>query len=734
MPNTFYIDPDLGDDSIVNALGWWRVDFTGGTSPAPIVDEIVTGAISGSTAKVTAIGTLTGGSWAAGTAAGTMYFYGKSAAFASEQVNFAGGGHMHITGDFINGAWKTGTLGALAARTAPGDYFLCKKSPPPVSIGDATWTDNSNIITVASGLTVSVETCESNWTADNGSSVASGYSSTSGGFQGSNHLNVTGDSTPGAGERQVWKNIADLNLSAGYDRLNLWFTSSNVILDNQWKICFYDDDLGTNIVDTFLIPAMPAGSQPFVLPREGGGNISGSIRAVGIHYGSSPPAGGKLVALDNLFVSNSSGIDLCSLISKNSTDQGGTEAWFAIGNIVNTSVQIRGYSRIDLWMKYATLGTSPETVTTYIRKCFTVNDPFIIQESGTFSNLMVYKGGFNPETNLQDGVTCLNGIGFGINGAKGFDISKDFIRVDHFYVYNYGYCFYGSTGKYIKVSDCGAFNATWLTYFQQTYFSSFDFLFLAFGAYHLYYGGFYNYFRFRLTTACYYGIATTTSICKNNIFRIDLSLRNRIAFQNGDSVNTVIEYYKSRLNSSSQGVISTNSGDCYIKELDYNETNIANSFGAKMNAQIAVGKSTGIINDPIIIQENGFILKQDATAGGTGKEWKMQINSNATIEYPIYLMVARIYCNPNVNTIISAFFKKSHATGVGAKLICKALQLSGLTSDIESVCPDDTNRNSLSLVVNPAEGGVVEIQALVWFISSNNATVIVDGEITAIES
>jgi len=278
------------------------------------------------------------------------------------------------------------------------------------------------------------------------------------------------------------------------------------------------------------------------------------------------------------------------------------------------------------------------------------------------------------------------------------------------------------------------FNATWLTYFQQTYFSSFDFLFLAFGAYHLYYGGFYNYFRFRLTTACYYGIATTTSICKNNIFRIDLSLRNRIAFQNGDSVNTVIEYYKSRLNSSSQGVISTNSGDCYIKELDYNETNIANSFGAKMNAQIAVGKSTGIINDPIIIQENGFILKQDATAGGTGKEWKMQINSNATIEYPIYLMVARIYCNPNVNTIISAFFKKSHATGVGAKLICKALQLSGLTSDIESVCPDDTNRNSLSLVVNPAEGGVVEIQALVWFISSNNATVIVDGEITAIES
>jgi hypothetical protein len=71
----FYLDYELGNDAITNTpLGWWSVAFTGGTAPAPVGGEVVTGVTSTKTAKVTVIGTLTGGSWAGGDAAGTMYF------------------------------------------------------------------------------------------------------------------------------------------------------------------------------------------------------------------------------------------------------------------------------------------------------------------------------------------------------------------------------------------------------------------------------------------------------------------------------------------------------------------------------------------------------------------------------------------------------------------------------------------------------------------------------------
>jgi len=82
-------------------FGWHQKAYTGGTGPAPVIDEVVTGATSGSTAKVAMIPAPTSGSWTGNDAAGMLYFSDKSAAFQAEQVNCAGGGHFHIAGDFV---------------------------------------------------------------------------------------------------------------------------------------------------------------------------------------------------------------------------------------------------------------------------------------------------------------------------------------------------------------------------------------------------------------------------------------------------------------------------------------------------------------------------------------------------------------------------------------------------------------------------------------------------------
>ena len=48
------------------------------------------------------------------------------------------------------------------------------------------------------------------------------------------------------------------------------------------------------------------------------------------------------------------------------------------------------------------------------------------------------------------------------------------------------------------------------------------------------------------------------------------------------------------------------------------------------------------------------------------------------------------------------------------------------TSDITVTCPDNTNRNQVTLEFTPTEAGVVEIEAGAWYVSSTSQTVIID--------
>jgi hypothetical protein len=51
---------------------------------------------------------------------------------------------------------------------------------------------------------------------------------------------------------------------------------------------------------------------------------------------------------------------------------------------------------------------------------------------------------------------------------------------------------------------------------------------------------------------------------------------------------------------------------------------------------------------------------------------------------------------------------------------------SDAAEDIIVNCPDNTNRNQVTLTFTPTEAGVVEIEALAWYVSSTTQSVIVD--------
>lgn len=198
--NVFYCDYASGNDATTaTPLGWWSVAYTSGNGAQPEEAQTATGGSSGSTAKVT-VCTVSSGTWAGGNAAGTLYWYGKSAAFAAETLTFSTtSATCSIAGDFTYCAWQTYTNGATAARIAPNDTIRSKHSSDPVSLGNAAWTNRSKTVTLASAQNATVDLCESIWTAVTGiiSTVSSTPTAGGSGYLANDILTITTGGTDG---------------------------------------------------------------------------------------------------------------------------------------------------------------------------------------------------------------------------------------------------------------------------------------------------------------------------------------------------------------------------------------------------------------------------------------------------------------------------------------------------------------------------------------------------------
>jgi hypothetical protein len=60
--------------------------------------------------------------------------------------------------------WRTVSTGATAARTAPGDTIRLRATPNATLVGNATWTQYSKTVTLASAVTQNIHTCDAVWT------------------------------------------------------------------------------------------------------------------------------------------------------------------------------------------------------------------------------------------------------------------------------------------------------------------------------------------------------------------------------------------------------------------------------------------------------------------------------------------------------------------------------------------------------------------------------------------
>ena len=266
-----------------------------------------------------------------------------------------------------------------------------------------------------------------------------------------------------------------------------------------------------------------------------------------------------------------------------------------------------------------------------------------------------------------------------------------------------------------------------------------------------------------------YGIYYNNSSSNNTITSATCNSNNSGIYYSGSSNNTItsatcnsnggygIYYYNSSNNTitsatcnsnSLYGIYYNNSSNNTIYALSTtgnttaginadNANNICHSATIAESTKVAFGTAYYSDTRQYINNLGGYSYvysnyatanSQNATAGGTGKEWKFAItNAARNTVYPFYIPIARVAVASSGKVTVKVYFKKS-GTGIAGGLRCRVNQVawSDGTSDITVTCPNDTSRNQVTLEFTPTEAGVVEIEAGAWYVSSTSETVIID--------
>jgi hypothetical protein len=649
-------------------------------------------------------------------------------------IDYILGSNSNSGADWGN-AWKD-INGAIAATIVPGDVCRIAKSPAPYSIGNATWTNLSKTVTLATAQTINIDLCETSWTPVNATS-SDRLAVATDAKQGSYCVKIVEDATPANGEVQAYFATGALDLSTKQD-VSFWIKNEVAITAGMLVLNLYTTaDASGAAAHSFAIPAIPSTGRWLPLTISSGGNLSNNINSVAIANGAAATyTASKYIYIDNILACATGGLNLQSLISTNSAEQGGTEGWYGIQSINDTAVLLDTDTNTKSNAGEGYSGTGGAGLATYARETIkttlaasgttTVQD---VLDSGTSGSNIEFQGGYDTGTGFQTGETYfdgLNGNGYGIRLN-----SKSFITLNYlnFSRYNYGAYFTNSINNTITTLS-NANNNNYGAYFTNS--SSNNTITTLSNANNNSYGAYFN--------SSSNNTITTLSNANNNtssgVYFSSSSNNNIITTLSNANNNTSYGVY---FTSSSNNTITTLSttgnttsaiyniyGKNYIRNATIAEATIGSGMENYGNSRLNINKltSTGYT---YIYTDYGLITQQAATGGGTGNEWKLAVTNVArTSSYPLNLVIAKAQVNSGALVTVTCYFKKSHASDIGAALAVRAGQLSGVAPS-PTVCPADTNRNQLTITFTPAEAGVIEIEGWAyWQANAADEYVLID--------
>lgn len=397
-----------------------------------------------------------------------------------------------------------------------------------------------------------------------------------------------------------------------------------------------------------------------------------------------------------------------------------------------------------------------------------------ILDSGTAGNVITFEGGWNTGTNERDGITLfsgVNGYGYGIYAYGRNYISMNHIGVLRYYtgLYFYSltdltvstpYCshngqqglyFYSVTRLTVDTIGCITQNgAVGLLLYNSVTYATFNTIYylsgnagnnayglgIASSANHITFGtiyqcngnhghgingGSYNMIFYDIQDCSYnygsgfyvdYGGVVHSITGQNN--------NNNLVYTNNTNGLPLLVYNITSAGGNGSGTIHANGVGTKIYNVISSDSVIFETGSQTiLSSMISIGKVNGDIYDNRIYYDGASALMQSTTTQtGSGYAWKIIPGSTRLAMYPVRLALAQVLCAANEVVTVSAYMKKDHATNVACKLAVRGHQLAGMTAtEYSDTKADDTDWELLSFTFTPTEIGVVEIEAVCWYVA-----------------
>ena len=754
----WYIDPTNGTDVSASA----GVGDSFATRRKRINNIVAAASAPGDTIRVMASPDPTSlgvnGTWTTGPYSTTQAPTGST---ATTPIVFTKIGHGLVTGDTIiisghtvntnaNGTWDV---------TVSGNTFTLFNANGSNSIGNGTGTTSglfrkitSCRVNLASALTKNValignQGAKVNWTPSANVTAALSTTDFKEGF-GSQTVTIAAAFTTGLAAYYPLGAATDFS---AYQQITFWIkqTSGTLGLAGSTTLTLCSDTAGATAVDTFTIPALGALNRWMPVTVDKGSALGASIQSVAFNVITDNAA--QTFLIDNIQASKSSAsadsLSLQSLITKNTTG----EVAFAIQSINSSRVMLEQETNTTPLASPARgyFGTT-ETVLTYKREAFKTTAGTTVStstqamtESGTAGSLITVSGGWDSTAmtaqSAQTWFDGLNGYNYGLSTGAFTYIALDSLAFVRYYrgiscissnltisLINAGH----NTTANIFVS--GASNQSSIPYSYNAGGTGVDAGSSTGGSFTV--GKAYGSDTVGLDlTLCVAVSAFATEINGSGTMAIDFTsasettavaslLSNSGTYGANFTGSTDCRLYDATISGSTTASVKTsNTGSLksYLIRCTLSDTTpvVARTANASNSGGLFSHSQDGNALNHQQYMNNGT-TSSEATIRHTasGISWKLSpsLATYTTALSPYYMPIAKVACASGTLVTASVWMYRTN-TGLTARLMCKGLQILGVSSDVSTAMTAIANTwEQVTITFTPTEIGVVELLAECW--------------------
>jgi len=674
-------------------------------------------------------------------------------------VDYEGSAGSNDGSSFANRAPRSQSISS--ASYATGDHTIrLKASRGPTSIGNATWTQGSKTITLASALTYDIDTFASaTWTVSANVSTQTVTANAKGGM-GSGNFAVLAAFTTGTVAYKSFGSAIDLS---AYNGLTFWYKSSSASYVNAslMNIELCSDTAGTTVVKSFTMPQIGLANNWIPVTLESATPLPSSVGSIRISLlvdnGAVTFNFANMMACKDLNSTNA--LSLNSLIGKNTAE----ETFMGIASINGTTVTLDVNTNMSTNAAQGYHGAS-ETVTTYrvdpigIPSAVTVSNAGTQWDmlSGQGSGTITISGGWD-RTNMstQTGDTWVdlrNGNG------NGFVIDKHRTTLDrvHFVrCYNGASVSANTTDVTIGTMHCnnnsnnGFMTATPVTNLGVTR------LVANYNAFNGVQTGTLIGAQITRIIACSNTGASSSGVIMSGPYVTAYSILASYNGQHGMSVaSPTIKNFEGRNNVAAgvnatgniTGLTGVTSGNAYSFNMAANSTiQVRTANFTTSEATLVNGFSTGAAGESRLLQQNadnttnfhritfpgGQIQSHSGanrhTASGVSWEFSISGSQRNSVFTPIYFTMAKIAVTSGIAKTASVWVMRKGSTAINGRMFMQSDQMIGMSSDYVATASAAVDTwEQLSFSFTPTQTGVLEIWFQVWGPSSASNFVYVD--------